>query len=188
MKLFSVPYLLAGFLTIGAGFTGSLTGCSKTPEIPPKPIGSSSSNTQATSVDNAASSNLSTDSSKPEVSANAEPGQTAPSGGMPDQGQHGGPGGDGQRGQRMQQMFAQLGLTDAQKQQIKQIRQSTTDRQQRREAIMKILTPEQQAKFQELRQQMGGGHRGRGPRNGGEAGTSVTPAAAPASSTPPGTR
>ncbi len=54
-------------------------------------------------------------------------------------------------GGHMRAIFAQLGLTDAQKMQIAQIRQTTTDRQQRRAAIMNVLTPDQRTKFQQLR-------------------------------------
>lgn len=78
----------------------------------------------------------------------------------PDNGQPQGPGG---RGARMQQIYDQLGLTDAQKQQIAQIRQTVTDRQQRREAIRNVMTPEQQTQFDQLRAQLrnnrGGGNR-----------------------------
>lgn len=54
-------------------------------------------------------------------------------------------------GGRMRFILGQLNLTDAQKMQIAQIRQNTTDHQQRRAAIMNVLTPEQRAKFQQLR-------------------------------------
>jgi Spy/CpxP family protein refolding chaperone len=56
----------------------------------------------------------------------------------------------GRRLERFKQAFAQLGLTDAQKEQIKQIRASVTDRKERREQIMNVLTPDQKAKLREL--------------------------------------
>jgi Spy/CpxP family protein refolding chaperone len=52
---------------------------------------------------------------------------------------------------RIQRAFAELGLTDSQKQQIAQIRQTILDRQQRHEAIMNVLSPEQRAKWLEIR-------------------------------------
>jgi Spy/CpxP family protein refolding chaperone len=58
-----------------------------------------------------------------------------------------------QRMERFNQMVAQLGLTDAQKDQIRQIRANVTDRQQRHQQIMNILTPDQKNKLQELRQE-----------------------------------
>ncbi len=61
-------------------------------------------------------------------------------------------------GKRMQQIFAQLGLSADQQKQIDQIRASITDHKQRREAIMQVLTPDQQAKFQQLRAQMQAQH------------------------------
>ena len=62
-------------------------------------------------------------------------------------------GGQRQRLERLKAMFAQLGLTDAQKEQIKQIRASVTDRKERREEILNVLTPDQKAKLQELREE-----------------------------------
>lgn len=73
-------------------------------------------------------------------------------------------------------MAAELGLTDAQKQQIEQIRQTVTDRTQRRAAIMAILTPEQQAKMEQMRSQW----KNRGPGGQGGQGNGV-----PASGAPP---
>ena len=102
------------------------------------------------------------------------------------------PGNQGQNGrgqQRMQQMIAQLGLTPDQQQQIQQIRATITDRQERREAIMKVLTPDQQVKYQQMRGQGrnrgggggggGGGNGGGAPPAGGEAGAGAAPASAP---------
>ncbi len=58
---------------------------------------------------------------------------------------------------RAQDQGGGLGLTDAQKQQIQQIRQSTTDKKERRQEIAAVLTPEQKAmirqKIQERRTQ-----------------------------------
>jgi Spy/CpxP family protein refolding chaperone len=60
-------------------------------------------------------------------------------------------------------MMTQLGLTDAQKDQIKQIRATVADRQQRHQQIMSVLTPEQKTKLQELRQE----HRNGSPPSDG---------------------
>jgi Spy/CpxP family protein refolding chaperone len=66
-------------------------------------------------------------------------------------------------------LFDQLNLTPDQQQQIQTIRTTITDRQERREAMMKVLTPDQQAKLQQLRAQFGGQHGG-GPGGGGPGG------------------
>ena len=47
-------------------------------------------------------------------------------------------------------LLAQLGLTEQQRAQIKQIIQNTTDRKERRQEIKAILTPEQKMKLREL--------------------------------------
>ncbi len=47
-------------------------------------------------------------------------------------------------------LLAQLDLTEAQKAQIRQIVQSTTDKAQRRQQIRAILTPEQKMKLRQL--------------------------------------
>jgi Spy/CpxP family protein refolding chaperone len=57
------------------------------------------------------------------------------------------PEGQGQRMERLKAALAQLDLTDAQKEQIKQIRGSVTDRKERRQQIMAVLTPDQKAKL-----------------------------------------
>src|SRR5580658_4523065 len=59
----------------------------------------------------------------------------------------------GQRLQRIKEVFAQLNLTDEQKQQIKQIRQTVTDKTQRRQQIMAVLTPDQKQKLRQFFQQ-----------------------------------
>jgi Spy/CpxP family protein refolding chaperone len=92
------------------------------------------------------------------------------------------------RQQRMQQMAAALGLTDAQKAQMEQIRQTVTDRAQRRAAIMAILTPEQQAKMQQMRANGGSERHNRDGNGGAPGGTANTMAPAgntPATATPP---
>jgi Spy/CpxP family protein refolding chaperone len=48
-------------------------------------------------------------------------------------------------------LMDQLDLTDAQKQQIAQLRQTITDHKERHQAILKVLTPEQRTKLKELR-------------------------------------
>ena len=64
--------------------------------------------------------------------------------------------GSGDKSQRMEavkEAFDQLGLTDAQKAQIKQIRASTQPGKERREQIMAVLTPDQKSKLMEMIQQ-----------------------------------
>ena len=46
--------------------------------------------------------------------------------------------------------FAELDLTDAQKQEIAQLRQSQPDRRARQEEMLKVLTPEQRTRLREL--------------------------------------
>lgn len=150
MKLFSLPFLAIGFGTIlvAGGIVYAVSG---------------SSNKMTVSSPNSAAYDASATTSG--VGANdASPGT------MNDQGSASSP--NGQRGQHMRQMFAQLGLTDAQKQQIQQIRQTVTDRQQRREQIMSVLTPDQRAKLEQLRAEHKGGlgpHPGAGPGTGAPA-------------------
>lgn len=79
------------------------------------------------------------------VSTPTAPSDAGAAGGSPDQ--------RAQRMERMKAAFAQLDLTDAQKAQIQQIRQTVTDRKERREAIKNVLTPEQQAKLKQLREE-----------------------------------
>ncbi len=55
--------------------------------------------------------------------------------------------GQGQRMERLKAALAQLDLTDTQKEQIKQIRGSVSDRKERRQQIMAVLTPDQKAKL-----------------------------------------
>jgi Spy/CpxP family protein refolding chaperone len=55
------------------------------------------------------------------------------------------------RQRRMERAFAELGLTDVQREQIAVIRKTVTDRGQRHDAIMAVLTPEQRAKWQRIR-------------------------------------
>ncbi|MCE0497019.1 MAG: hypothetical protein LV481_03625 [Methylacidiphilales bacterium] len=58
-----------------------------------------------------------------------------------------------QRAQFMKNAFAQLDLTPDQKQQIRQIRQTVTDKIQRHQEVMAVLTPEQKEKLRQLIQQ-----------------------------------
>jgi Spy/CpxP family protein refolding chaperone len=55
--------------------------------------------------------------------------------------------GQGQRLEKLKAALAQLNLTDAQKEQIKQIRSTVTDRKERRQEIMAVLTPDQKARL-----------------------------------------
>jgi len=74
--------------------------------------------------------------------------QTASSSGATASGTTSTPGaGQGQRMERLKAALAQLDLTDAQKEQIQQIRGSVTDRKERRQQIMAVLTPDQKAKL-----------------------------------------
>jgi Spy/CpxP family protein refolding chaperone len=61
-----------------------------------------------------------------------------------------GAGDQSQRIERFKAAIEQLNLTDAQKDQIKQIRASVTDRKERREQIMNVLTPDQKAKLRDM--------------------------------------
>jgi periplasmic protein CpxP/Spy len=63
--------------------------------------------------------------------------------------------GQGQRGQRFKKGFAALNLTEAQKTQLKQVMQSSEVRQimqSSQQKIQALLTPEQQQKLQQLRE------------------------------------
>ena len=66
----------------------------------------------------------------------------------------GGPGtpapGQGQKFGRFKAALAQLDLTDGQKAQIKQIRATVTDRKERHQDVLAVLTTEQKAKLREL--------------------------------------
>jgi Spy/CpxP family protein refolding chaperone len=81
-----------------------------------------------------------------------------------------------ERMQRMKAIFAQLNLTDDQKQQIREIRQTVTDPAQRHQEVMAVLTPDQKEKLKELFQQNrnnnGGG--GAGGETGGGNGSGAT--------------
>jgi Spy/CpxP family protein refolding chaperone len=72
-----------------------------------------------------------------------------------------------------------LGLTDEQKQKIEQIRSTVTDRKERRAQIMQVLTPEQAAKWEQMRAE----HRHRGEQEQGAPANGAPPANSAA--TPP---
>jgi Spy/CpxP family protein refolding chaperone len=55
-----------------------------------------------------------------------------------------------QRAEKFKAALEKLNLTDAQKDQIKQIRASVTDRRERRQQIMAVLTPDQKEKLKEM--------------------------------------
>jgi len=57
------------------------------------------------------------------------------------------PSDNGQRAEKMRAALEQLDLTDAQKQQIKQIRTTTQPGKERRQQIMAVLTPDQKQKL-----------------------------------------
>ena len=65
------------------------------------------------------------------------PSATAPSGGD----------GNGQRGEKLKAALEQLNLSDAQKQQLQQIRANTQPGKERRQQIMAVLTPDQKQKL-----------------------------------------
>ncbi len=56
----------------------------------------------------------------------------------------------GEKRGKWREAFAQLGLSDAQKEQIKQIRASTSPGRERRQQIMGVLTPDQKEKLRQL--------------------------------------
>ena len=56
-------------------------------------------------------------------------------------------GGKGQRAEKMKAALEQLDLSDAQKQQIQQIRANTQPGKERRQQIMAVLTPDQKQKL-----------------------------------------
>jgi Spy/CpxP family protein refolding chaperone len=57
------------------------------------------------------------------------------------------------RKEHLKKALASLDLTDAQKEQIKQIRAGGADRKERFEQILAVLTPDQKAKLRELRKE-----------------------------------
>jgi Spy/CpxP family protein refolding chaperone len=86
----------------------------------------------------------------PVLLAQDSTGTTSPLSASPSPGAADASGANGQRGEKFREAFAQLGLTDAQKAQIKQIRASTQPGKERREQIMAVLTPEQKQKLVSL--------------------------------------
>jgi Spy/CpxP family protein refolding chaperone len=73
-----------------------------------------------------------------------------------------GTGAQGEHGGRWKAAFAQLGLTDAQKEQIKQIRANTPAGKERRQQVMAVLTPDQKAKLKQMFEQYRSGKQGDG--------------------------
>jgi len=61
--------------------------------------------------------------------------------------------GKGQRAEKLKAALDQLDLTDAQKQQIQQIRGNTQPGKERRQQIMAVLTPDQKQKLKSIFQQ-----------------------------------
>ena len=59
----------------------------------------------------------------------------------------------GARLERLKVALAELNLTDDQKAQIKHIRWTVTDREERRQQILAVLTPEQKAKLKQMIQE-----------------------------------
>jgi Spy/CpxP family protein refolding chaperone len=93
----------------------------------------------------------------------ASPSQTAPSTGSTNAGVNGTP--TAGQGHHFRAILAQLDLTEAQKEQIKQIRATVTDRKERHQQVLAVLTPEQKAKLRELIQTY---------RSGSQGGSSTT--------------
>ena len=163
MRIFSLPVLgLGAAIVIGGGIIYALSGSSHRHDVVavaqpavPSVGGSGSSAGSAPSPDSSMPAPAPVVDSAPAAAAPATPTDNAPA-----------TNGNGRRhGGGGQRLFSQLGLSADQQKQIQQIRSTITDRQQRRDAIMKVLTPDQQAKLQQLRAQM------RGQRSGGGQGT-----------------
>jgi Spy/CpxP family protein refolding chaperone len=68
----------------------------------------------------------------------------------------------GDKRERFKEAMAQLNLTDVQKQQIEQIRSTVTDRKERRQQIMGVLTPDQKTKLWQMIQNYKSGQAGTG--------------------------
>jgi len=180
MKIFSLPVLLIGFavIIVGGGiiYAISLHPKAVVASAPPAsaPAAVTTGSVPSSGDNSPAPAPMASTGGPDQTNAMASPGAPGQNGGFNGRPQGG--------GQRMQQMMAQLGLTPEQQQQIQQIRATITDRQQRRDAIMQVLTPDQQAKFQQLRAQMraqwgnrqgggqGGGFGGPGGGAGGQGG------------------
>ena len=75
-----------------------------------------------------------------------------------------------QRREHIKEAFAQLNLTDEQKQQIRHIRQTVTDKVQRQQEVMAVLTPEQRQKLRQLFQQYRSNYGGASAANTGDNG------------------
>jgi Spy/CpxP family protein refolding chaperone len=58
--------------------------------------------------------------------------------------------GQPERMEKFKAALAKLNLTDAQKTQIQQIRATVTDRRERRQQIMAVLTPDQKAQLKQI--------------------------------------
>ena len=61
--------------------------------------------------------------------------------------------GEGARYEKLKAALEQLDLTDAQKAQIKQIRETVTDKKDRRRQIFAVLTPDQKQKLLQMIQE-----------------------------------
>ncbi len=70
------------------------------------------------------------------------------------------PAGGGERAGKWKAVFEQLDLSEAQKEQIKQIRASTQPGKERRQQIMAVLSPEQKQKLVSLLQEYRAGQAG----------------------------
>lgn len=151
MKILSLPLLAAG--AVGLAATGGLIYATTTHSTPPTPTVADSPAPMTAPSPAPAASDSSTlvaanTVTPPPVSTNsatATPSPAPPQG----QGKHGQ--GGGQKGKKIQHILDQLNLSDTQKQQIAQIRQSNLGHKQEKQAIMAVLTPQQQAAFEQLR-------------------------------------
>lgn len=169
MKIFSLPVILiAAVVVVGAGSLIYATSGYTDYRKPKAPVATSQSGAAPISADGTA---VSSDTSMTSTSGASSDTANSPSQSYAGNrgGQNGGPNNaerEQRRQQRMQQMATELGLTDAQKQQMEDIRKTIPDRAQRHAAIMAILTPDQQAKMEQMRAQRGnrgGGGGGNGP-------------------------
>jgi len=111
----------------------------------------------------------------------ANAGQTPSSSGAPNYGgpgtASGGPGAaPGTQSDRIRGALAELNLTDAQRAQIMQIRATVTDRKERRQQVLALLTPDQRARLHELRaERRNGRHAAGAPSSAGPTSGAGTP-------------
>ena len=183
MKLLSLPVIFIGVavIAVAGGLIYATSGY--TDYRQPKALATVQGDSPQTATDGAPASTDGTATPVSPVTAD-----TSSTPGQGPQGQWGGGNRGGgtpeereqRRQQRMQQMATELGLSDAQKQQMQDIRKNITDREQRRAAIMAILTPEQQTKMEQMRAQ----RQNRGGNGEAPGAQSPPPNSVPATTSP----